>query len=130
MSVARYFILIGIGTLVCWTAWVLVLLNINPFSAGIVGVISFYLSLFLALVGTFFVSGFGFRFLIHRGHHDAFAHVGISARQSVLLSVLLVGALILQGNHVFSWWAAVFLLGALVFLEFFFLTQNEPHSRT
>lgn len=128
MSVARYFILIAIGTVVCWVAWILVLININPFSAGIIGMISFYLSMLLALIGTFFLAGFGFRTLIHRSKRDPFQHVGISARQSILLAVLLVGALILQGERVFSWWAAAFLLAALIFLEFFFLIQNEPHE--
>lgn len=127
-SVLRYFMIIGISTLLAWGAWVSVLWLMDPEISGWIGLVSFYASLFLAVVGTFFLLGLGLRLLVTRGRLDPFGSVDISLRQSVFLAVLLCGALLLQGNRLFSWWAAGFLLAALVFLECFFIIQQHGSS--
>ncbi|MBI3120602.1 MAG: hypothetical protein HYZ08_03220 [Candidatus Kerfeldbacteria bacterium] len=127
-SVLRYFVIVGLSTLLAWGAFVAVLWLMDPEISGWIGQLSFYASLFLALAGTFFLMGFGLRLLIVRGKRDPFGSVDISLRQSVMLAVLLSGALLLQGNRLFSWWAAGFLLAALVFLECFFLIQQHGSS--
>ncbi|OIO20137.1 MAG: hypothetical protein CO029_03960 [Candidatus Magasanikbacteria bacterium CG_4_9_14_0_2_um_filter_41_10] len=40
------------GTLMCWAGWGVVLWNIDPYEAGIVSFMFFYITLFLALTGT------------------------------------------------------------------------------
>jgi len=123
----------GFGTLISWGAFVLVILNIDPFNSGFVGLFSFYIMLFLSLMGTFALFGFFVRAIFVK-RSVLFRHIGVSLRQSVLFSSLIVISLMLQANNLFTWWNAVLLIMGLGLLEFFLLgrenpvTQHEQHQ--
>lgn len=120
----RYLFLAAFGTVVCWAAWVLVLFNIDPFVSGFIGLASFYLSLFLALLGTFSLLGFLFRRAFPRGQ-IAFRQIGVSVRQGLFLSLVVVGGLLLRGTGLYTWWNLILFIAGFTLLESFFLTRES-----
>lgn len=131
MSLARYLLIMSIATLVSWVAWVIVLFFIDPFTSGGIGLFCFYVSLFFGCFGFLTLFGFGIRSLIFR-KHPAFTHISVSMRQALWLSTMVIVALLLLANHVFSLWAAIFLVLGLTILEsvFLFRSSASPHRRS
>jgi hypothetical protein len=52
-----------------------------------------------------------------------FALVGISARQGILLAILVVALLLMQGFRVLIWWDALLAVGLVLLLELYFLSR-------
>ena len=123
MTVLRYFILMIIATVLCWTAFGLVIYNIDPFTSGWIGVVCFYLSLFFALIGTLALIGFALRIAFWR-ESLPYKHVGISLRQGLLFAVLVGCALLLAANDLFTWWSIILLVAGFGILELFFLSTS------
>lgn len=128
MSLRKFLITLAVSTVFCWLAWVIVIMYINPQTAGSVGLFCFYMSLFVGLVGTLSLVGFFVRFFINK-HEAPFRFLGISLRQGALLSLLVVGGLLLQGAHVLVWWSILLLIVGLVLLETFFLTTSGQTNK-
>lgn len=118
-----YLLLAVFGTLVCWSAWALVLFNIDPVVSGFIGLASFYCSLFLALLGTFALIGFAVRRTFSRAT-VAYHQIGVSIRQGVFLALVVVGALLLRGSGLYTWWNLLVLIAGCTLIEFFFLTRE------
>lgn len=127
MALKRYLALMFAGTIASWLAWVLVLFTIDPFVSGSVGLAGFSFTLFLALLGTFSLLGFLFRRTFSRTT-IAFRQIGVSLRQGMLFSLIVVGVLLLRGTGLYTWWIVVFFVAGVTVLEFFFLTR-EAGSR-
>lgn len=123
MSLRHYLVLLIVGTLACWSAWFVVLFNIDPKQSGFVGLAGFYASLFLAALGTLTVLGFVFRKAFS---HDPIAihHIGVAVRQGLFLALAGTAALLLLGTGMFTWWAVGLLVAGFTLLEFFFLTRD------
>lgn len=120
----RHSILLGlIGTAVCWIAWAIVLLTIDPFQAGAIGIAAFFLTLFLAFLGTMTLLVLLIRRVFSR-RGVAYQELGVSVREAFLLSLVFVGGLGLLAAGLFVWWSVALLLVCLTMLEFFFL-MNE-----
>lgn len=113
----------GLTTLVCWSSWLVVLFYLDPTNAGFPGFLLFYLSLFLALLGTFSLVGFFIRAWFSQ-EEMVYKHIGISLRQGLLFSMLLSVSLLLQGEKLFNWWSALFFILFLAVLESFFLSHK------
>lgn len=124
MSLRKYLLIMGIGSLISWGAWLLIIFYLDPYSSGFMGLASFYLILFLALLGTFSLVGFFVRFIFLR-KAVLFRQIGRSLRQAVLFSLLITFSLLLEANRLFTWWNAIFLILGLALLEFFFLARQE-----
>lgn len=120
----RYLLLAAFGTIICWAAWALVLFYIDPFISGFIGLTSFYLTLFLALLGTFSLLGFLFRRTFLRDR-IAYHHIGVSVRQGLFFSLVVVGGLLLRGTGLYTWWNLAFLVAGFTVLEFFFLSHES-----
>lgn len=103
-------------------AWALVIYYIDPFKAGWVGLILFYTTLFFMLVGIFTVLGFRLRqrFL---NNELLYVLIGLSFRQAVWVSIICVGLLLMQGAGILTWWDALLLVVAIIFLEAYFLSE-------
>jgi hypothetical protein len=114
----------ALGTAVAWAAFVVVLNYLSPETAGTLGFVFFYLSLFLSITGTLTLLGFAWRHFRHRDE-VLFRHVSISFRQGVLLSSMAVGALFLQANKLLTWWNLGLLIVGLTLLEFFLLSARR-----
>lgn len=127
MTLKQYVMWLVAGTIVSWLAWGMVLIYLNPETAGVTGFIFFYLSLFLGLTGSLTLLGFAWRYWRHRDE-VLFRHVSISFRQGVWLSLAVVISLWLKVNDLLTWWNLGLLIVGLTLLEFFWLSvrRSQP----
>ncbi|PJE75659.1 hypothetical protein COV04_03610 [Candidatus Uhrbacteria bacterium CG10_big_fil_rev_8_21_14_0_10_48_11] len=117
MALKQYATLMFIGTVLTWAAWILVVLFLDPLTAGWLGFSVFYLALYLALTGTFSLLGLLLRRLFFK-NELVYRQVTISFRQAFSFSFLVIAALFLQSKQLLTWWNMFFLIAALTFLEF------------
>jgi hypothetical protein len=122
MTLRSYLIGMLISTIFCWAAFFLILIYIDPDQASFIGFLSFYISLFFAIVGTLTLIGFYLRVWFSR-NEVLFAHVAPAFRQAILLSLILVVSLVLQSFRLLTWWDGALLVGSVVLLEFYFMTR-------
>jgi len=108
------------ATLLCWVAFCVVLYSINPFETILLGFLLFYISLFLAAVGTLSLLGFTFRYIFNK---NAFitSQVVVSFRQAVLFATLIVISLYLQSQNLITWWNLLILIILLIVIESSFI---------
>jgi len=123
MSLKKYLIIMTSVTLICWIAWLVVLFYFSPGEGNSMVFLLFYLSLFLALIGTFSLMGFFGRVWFSR-EQVIFRYLGVSTRQALWFSILLVGTLMMQGVDFLRWWSVLLLIIFLILLEFFFLSRK------
>ncbi len=128
MNLKQYLITMLFATILCWVALIFVMLNVDPFAANTLSFIFFYISFFLALVGTISL----IIFLIYRlfGSHDVplFRYVQISFRQSVYISGTLLGLLYLQGKGFLNIWTILILTTIFVLIISFTLSIRRTPS--
>ncbi len=124
MSLRQYVTLMLIGTILCWVAFGLVVSNLDPTNATWMVFAFFYLTLFLALVGTFAILGTAFRLYILR-HEVVVRQVMIAFRQAFSFAFIVVAALFLQSRHILYWWSLVFLVATLTFVELAILLRRR-----
>ena len=125
MTLRQYLFLMSLGAILCWAIWLSVLFFIDPGGAGLLGFIFFYLSLFLAFVGTLSVLGLALRMRFGNSNEAIFRVVTVSFRQAAMLSLLFAGSLFLQGRGLLDWWNIIFLVLAIIILEFFFVSYSK-----
>ena len=124
MTLRSYLIVMSLATLVCWLAWFYILWIVNPELTNWAGFLLFYLSLFLALIGTITIIGFFIRF-IGLKHELAFRSVKNAFRQSFLFSFFIIMILFLLSQGLFSWLNVFFLVIGLSVLEFFIISYSK-----
>lgn len=125
MSLKQYLLLMSVGTLFCWLAWIFVIFKISPIDSGIVGIFSFYLSLFLAIVGTFSVLGFLIRGFILKNEDAVFRQVKNTFRQSIFVSTVVTLMLLMLSKGWLYWWTALMLMMSFVFIEAYLFTNRK-----
>lgn len=128
MTLKNYLTLMTISTLLCWGVWGYVLYTIDPSATNWIGFGLFYATLFLALSGSFAILGFLFRFVVLK-RELVFHSVKTAFRQSFLFSFLILAVLFLQAKGLLTWLNLFFLAGALVLLEFFWLSYNQGKAK-
>ena len=124
MTLSRYLLIMTAATLICWAIWFLLVLNINPFEASVLSFFFFYISFFLALVGSFAIVGFVSRVHLLKQDEPYFRQVAKSFRHGLLISSLLVIALLLQSQQILNWWNILLLILAFSFLELFLISKT------
>ena len=129
MSLRLYLFLMLIASLLSWAVWVFVLFNISPHGDNLIGLLSFYLSLFMAIVGTFSVVGFMIKRLVMKNDEVVFRHVRHTFRQGILLGMAIVLILFLLSQSLLFWWNAIMLAIFFVFIELIIFT-NYKHSNS
>lgn len=128
MTLRFYLILMSVGALICWLAWVFVLGNIDPEQAGFFGFLFFYASLFLALAGTFSVIGFLIKKIILKDDQIVFHHVKSTFRQGMLTATVIVAGLILLQTKLLTWWNAVLLVLLFAMIEGIIFTSRKYNN--
>lgn len=123
MSLFRYLIILSFVTVASWSAWVCVLVFMNP-SGGIMSKLLFYITLALAFMSTFHLGGVLFRYLWSR---DTVAnkHVKIASRQSILFTLLFLATLVLQSFRYLAWWNLLLLVVLFLLVELFFISYKK-----
>lgn len=107
MNLKQYLATMIFSSLLCWAAWVFVIINVDPYEAGLAGFIFFYVSLLFALIGTISLIVFGIYRLFGMKEMPLFRHVRMSFRTACLLSVLAIVGLYLQSMSVLSFFNAL-----------------------
>lgn len=124
MTLRIYLAIMSLATIVCWTIFVFVMATINPEVTNWIGFFLFYLSLFLALVGSSAIIGFLVRF-VGLKRELAFRSVTEAFRQSFLFALLIVGSLFLLSRDLLSWLNLAFLIIGLSVFEFFLISYKK-----
>lgn len=132
MSLVRFLLILSIGTVLSWSAWVLVLVTMSPTDGGAVALLLFYSSFWLALFGTASILGFFLRYWLE---HESvlFRQIAVALRHGTIVSVACTVALLLQSRRLLNVWAIVALVALAVVTELFFLagqTQRPAHLST
>jgi len=128
MSPRNYlYTLLGVAA-VGWAAFALVIIQMEPCTAAgeitichsvSTGSLSlFFLSLLVALLGTFIGLGFLMRF----GFNDDVykEHLAVSARQGIFLTICCLGGLALLILQALTWWSGLLMLVIILVMELYF----------
>lgn len=124
MTLRQYLILVSIGTVIGWGAWLIVLFNINPFESGTLGFVLFYTAFTIALVGTLALVGFAIRMWIFHHEDIVLRYVTTAFRQACFLAIVLVGSLVLQSNDLLRWWNVLLFVSTVTILELFIISSK------
>lgn len=118
----------GAATALAWSAWGLVVWQINPDQAGAMGLALFFLTFGFGLVGLFATASMAYRVLVLR-RSVILREARIAFRQALLLALAACVFLFLASQELFVWWTAL-----LVFLVFggveWLSSSLDRHSRT
>jgi hypothetical protein len=118
-----YLIGVFVATALGWVSWVVVLNKMSPFLSGVLALVLFYSSLFLALTGTFALLNYYIRLAFNRPE-NFFHHLNTALRQGVLLSFMVCVGLVFQRLRVLTWWDALLLLAIVVLVEYYFMNRE------
>ena len=122
MTLKSYLWGLRIGTFLSLSAWGLVIFYIDPQKSGLAGQFIFYVTFFLLLSGIFILM---LSFARRKMKKDelAFAEVGISFREGMLLALLVVILFILQSFRILVWWDGLLAVAGIFLIELYFLTK-------
>jgi len=127
MSLRAYLTLMAFGTIVAAATFFLVIYRVDPAAAGALGFTLLYLSLFFTVCGLVSILAFLVRIAVHRDEMLS-RLVGLSFRQAVLFSALIVGALALHAHALLSWWNSLLMVAAVTVIEFIFISlERKPN---
>ena len=116
MSFSAYIWGICLFTLLSFSAWLGIILAVDPYEAGRPGVLLFFASFFAFLLGvlTLFVTQM-YRYAL--GEASTIAHIGTAFRQALLFTLFGVGLVFFQYARVLTWWDSLLLLAFILLIE-------------
>jgi len=118
-------------TILCWIAWGMVLINIDPFESTISGFLFFYASLFLALLGTIsIIAFFVHKFFVRKKQIPIYKLVQRSFFDASVAAIISIGLLYLQSKSYLHYWNFGILIVLLVFVGLFKLSTRFPKRRS
>lgn len=124
MTYKQYLFWMIFATALSWFGLASVVRMIDPMSSGFIGYLFFYLVLSFALIGTLAIIGLTVR-AAFRPREAVARHVATSFRQSILLSFLAIGTLLLHGQSILNWWTTLLFIGTLTVAEFFLISYRS-----
>ena len=119
MSLKTYFVGIAISTFLAWSAFYLTITNIDPFLTDKAGMISFFVSMFLGIVGLVILLLIYFRSRVY-SVAELYEKMPVILRQAFLVSFFSTAVIGMQAMRVLRWWTALMLLIILVLVEMSF----------
>ena len=129
MSLREYLLILLTGTCAATIGWFVVIVSVNPFTAGMFGFFAFYLMLFLMVTGLASTLATLLRSRKVEAHDEA----GIlrvlvrSLRQGTFLGLIACGGCIALANKLFSPLLFVGAIIAICAVEFVLLFWEERH---
>lgn len=111
-------------TLLSLGVWLAILFNTDPNNSDLITRCAFFASLFTFLAGFFTFLGFYLR-VYFSNREVIYSNFPIALRQSILLSLIIVGLLIFQSLKVLTIWTIVVYILAIVLIELFFKSKNK-----
>ncbi len=125
MTFRMYVIFMTLATLLSWGGWGLVIWNTDPTQAGVMGLILFYVTLLMGLIGLLTLFGLIFRTVILRRQEVLMRQVRAAFRHAVLLSFIAITALVLSAGSMLHWWVLGVLILVMCGVEYLFLLGEE-----
>ncbi len=124
MTLRIYLLLFITSTIIAWIGWFFILTHIDPFAVDAAWLLLFYVSMAIALFGTFSLLGFGFRVWFSK-EERLFRHLASASRQGGELAGFLVAFLLLQTSKYLAWWNIALLIILVILIEFFSLSGKQ-----
>jgi len=111
-------------TLLSTGLWVVLLCNQDPNISSNIVKILFFVSSYILLSG---LLTFGLYYLrIHLSNKEIiYSHLITSIRQSMLISLIIVGLLTMSALNLLNVWQAIMLIAAISMIELFFKTKGK-----
>ncbi len=127
MSLRQYLIALALGTAISISAWCIVMISIDPATAGNLAFFVFYLTLGAGIAGLFTIGGTMIR---ARKYTEDNIHSAVarSFRQGVLLSGLLLVCLYLLSRDLFSSGTMLLLVVLAGLVEFLMLSIRKTEG--
>lgn len=125
MPFRLYMLCMSLATGLAWLAWGIVIWNINPEDAGLGGLLLFYSTIGLGLIGIFSLFGLAYRVFFSRKHGVMSRLVRTSFRHAIFLSLTVVGTLILAAADYLRWWIVAVIVISVSACEYVFLLREE-----
>jgi hypothetical protein len=117
----------SLAAFACYLAFFAIIYFFDPFVNGFLGMLFFYLSLMLALVGTLSIVGLFVRNLFTKDKL-IFRKVVISFRQAIWFSLIIIVSLFLKSADLLIFRNIIFLIFAFALLELFFMSYKSKSS--
>jgi len=127
MGLKGYLSSIGLGTFLAWFAWMVVLFNVNPADTGVAGLVMFYVTLSIALIGTLTIIMSTLRVYILKRKVPV-REIRKALRHSVLFSIVAVVSLALSAAGKFHSWHVILLVAAACVIEYFFMQFHRERG--
>lgn len=124
MSLRLYLFIMSAMTAFCALAFGYIILTVDPETTNSTGLVLFYLSLLLLIIGATAIIGFVVRFVIFR-HELIITAVKTAFRQSFFFAGFITAALFLFSRNLLSWLNLSILIIGLSVLEFFLLSYDN-----
>lgn len=102
--------------------------SFDPQKDGLLPVIFFCLTLFLAILGLMSLALFWGRKLLFQTKEHLDKIASQSFRQASILASIVIIALLLQKNGILHWWVLLLLILSATFCEFLFLLFSQDES--
>jgi hypothetical protein len=129
MTLRQYLAIMVIATGLSWLAWALVIINVDPFETSVMGFVFFYVSFFLAALGTVSMARFGWLHWFSRSDAPMFRFVERSFRDAVIAGAILTVLLYLRGTGLLRVWNfALFVLFVGAYLLFHYSLARDHRS--
>jgi len=124
MTFKQFIVLMCIATGSLWLGWWWTVISIDPFTTNFLGFLLFYLTLFLALMGTFTLLGVYIR-KMRTPDALLFHLVTLSSRQGIVLSIIFVSLLLLQSQRWLKPWNVLLILIVAFAIEFSIVYKTQ-----
>ena len=112
------------GTIASLAVLMLVVRQIDPGNAGIIGQLLFFLAAFLFLAGLLILLFTWLRRKVGGDDELALSYLGVSFRQGILMAFLAILLLIAQRYRILTWWDSMLTVAGMLLVELYFLTRR------
>ena len=113
----------ALATTAAWIGWLFVIHSVDPSESGLIGFLLFYLTLFIAVLGTSVFFGTLIR-LWARPKEIVYRQTVRAFRQGIILSCLFSGALLLLSFELLKWWSGLLLIILFSLIELLFVSKK------
>lgn len=123
MSSKNYLSVIALTAFIGWITLAIVVFRLDPFTSTTLALPFFFLALFFALSTTLALTGFYSR-VWFRTNEIYQAHIPISLRQGILISIAVCVTMVFQIHRMLTWWDGILIVAAVSLVELYFSSQD------
>ena len=103
--------------------FIILLTNVNPYTAPVWILVLFYFILFIIIFSTFGIITFYLK-VWFSNREVIYRHIGPTLRQAGIIAFAVVALLFLEHIKVLNWWIVCLFIAALALIELFFRSKK------